>query len=88
MSHALCNFGRKKRGVRDDIKYTNQLENCQARYRSNTWMCRTRTDGPDEFEPSKCDCIQEKSPNVDIRFFPTIRDCTFKKSAIYEKGCN
>ena len=35
----------------------NQLENCQARYRSNTWMGRTRTDGPDEFEPSKFDCI-------------------------------
>ena len=34
-----------------------QLENCQARYRSNTWMGRTRTDGPDEFEPSKFDCI-------------------------------
>ena len=35
----------------------NQLENWQARYRSNTWMSRTRTDGPDEFEPSKFDCI-------------------------------
>ena len=35
----------------------NQLENCQARYGSNTWMGRTRTDGPDEFEPSKFDCI-------------------------------
>ena len=35
----------------------NQLENCQARYRSNTWMGRTRTDGPDEFEPSKFDCM-------------------------------
>ena len=34
----------------------NQIENCQARYRSNTWMGRTRTDGPDEFEPSKFDC--------------------------------
>ena len=22
VSHVLCNFGRKKRGVRDDIKYT------------------------------------------------------------------
>ena len=33
-----------------------QLENCQARYRSNTWMGRTCTDGPDEFEPSKFDC--------------------------------
>ena len=47
----------KKRGVRDDIKYTwNNLKNRQARYRSNTWMGRTRTDGPDEFEPSKFDC--------------------------------
>ena len=43
----------KKRDVRD----MNQLENCQARYRSNTWMGRTRTDGPDEFEPTKFDCI-------------------------------
>ena len=34
----------------------NQLENCQARYRSNTWMGRTRTDSPDEFEPTKFDC--------------------------------
>ena len=34
----------------------NQLEICQARYRSNTWMGRTRIDGPDEFEPSKFDC--------------------------------
>ena len=41
----------------------NQLENCQARYRSNTWMGRTLTDGPDEFEPSKFDCrLSEKSP--------------------------
>ena len=48
----------KKRGVRYDIKYTwTNLKNRQARYRSNTWMGRTRTDGPDEFEPSKFDCI-------------------------------
>ena len=52
----------KKRGVRDGIKYTwhkvhmNQLENCQARYRSNTWMGRTCTDGPYKFESSKFDC--------------------------------
>ena len=47
----------KKRGVRDDIKYTwTNLKNRQARYRSNTWMGQTRTDGPDEFEPSKFDC--------------------------------
>ena len=38
----------------------NQLENCQARYRSNTWMGRTRTDGPDEFEPTKFDCSCSK----------------------------
>ena len=44
----------KKRDVRD----MNQLENCQARYRSNTWMGRTRTDGPDKFEPTKFDCIR------------------------------
>ena len=46
-----------KRDVRDDRVHMNQLENCQARYRSNTWMGRTRTDGPDEFEPTKFDCI-------------------------------
>ena len=47
----------KKRGVRDDIKYTwTNLKNRQARYRSNTWMGRTRTNGPDEFEPSNFDC--------------------------------
>ena len=46
----------KKRDVRDGIKY----ENCQAWYRSNTWMGRTRTDGPDEFEPTKFDCINIK----------------------------
>ena len=44
---------KKNSGVCEDIKYTNQLENCQARYRLNTWMGRTRTDGPDEFEPSE-----------------------------------
>ena len=37
----------------------NQLENCQARYRLNTWMGHTRTDGPDEFEPTKFDCKYE-----------------------------
>ena len=47
----------KKRGVHNDKVDMNQLENRQARYRSNTWMGRTRTDGPDEFEPSKFDCI-------------------------------
>ena len=39
------------------VLHLNQLENCQARYRSNTWMGGTCTDGPDEFEPSKLDCI-------------------------------
>ena len=47
----------KKRGVRDDKVHMNQLENGQVRYLSNTWMGRTRTDGPDEFEPSKFDSI-------------------------------
>ena len=36
----------------------NQLENWQARYRSNTWISRTHTDGSDEIEPSKFDCIK------------------------------
>ena len=39
----------------------NQLENCQARYLSNTWMGRTSNGGPDEFEPSKFDC-NKKDP--------------------------
>ena len=46
----------KKRGVLDDKVHMNQLENRQAMYCSNTWMGRTRTDGPDEFEPLKFDC--------------------------------
>ena len=50
---------KKQRGVRDDKVHMNQLENCQARYRSYTWMGRTRNDGPDEFEPSKIDCIMK-----------------------------
>ena len=58
VSRAFASLVEKKRGVRDDIfVHMKQLENCQARYRSNTWMGRTRTDGPDEFEPSKFDCI-------------------------------
>ena len=49
-----------KRDVRDDLRvHINQLENCQARYRSNTWMGQTRTDGPYEFEPTKFDCISK-----------------------------
>ena len=47
----------KKRAVHDDIVHMNQLENCQDRFCSNTWMGRTRTDGPNKFEPSKFDCI-------------------------------
>ena len=43
----------EKRDVMD------QLENCQAGYRSNTWMGRTRTDGPNEFEPSKLTVLPE-----------------------------
>ena len=35
----------------------NQIKNYQTRYSSNTWMGQTRTNGPDEFEPSKFDCI-------------------------------
>ena len=47
----------KKKNV---VSMMNRLENCQARYRSNTWMGRTRTDGPNEFEPSKFDCSAGK----------------------------
>ena len=47
----------------------NQLENCQARYPSNTWLGRTRTDGPDEFEPSKFDCILFKRNEYSIFLF-------------------
>ena len=39
----------------------NYLENCQSRYGSNPSMGRTRTIGPDEFEPSKFDCISLNS---------------------------
>ena len=46
----------------------NQLENCLARYLSNTWMGRTRTDGPDEFEPSKFDCIWIVSIKLSFKF--------------------
>ena len=35
----------------------NYLENCQSRYRSNPWMGGTCTDGSDELEPSKFDCM-------------------------------
>ena len=56
VSRALCNFGRKKTWCPWWHKvHMNQLENCQARYRSNTWIGRTRTDGPDEFKPPKFD---------------------------------
>ena len=44
--------------------HMNQLENCQARYRTNTWMGRTRTDSPDEFEPSNFDCIYFKQAHM------------------------
>ena len=44
----------------------NQLENRQAGYRSNTWMGQTRTDGPDEFDPSKFDCIS----HIDYTVYP------------------
>ena len=59
---------KKKRGVRDDIRshkvHMNHLENRQASYRSNTWMGRTRTEGPDEFEPSKFDCMSIDLTNI------------------------
>ena len=51
----------------------NQLENCQARYRSNTWMGRTRIDGPDEFEPSKFDCISYMYNTKSDHFSPKIK---------------
>ena len=61
LTHASCHFNSSVQrvidtcaGVSDDI-HMNQLENRQARYRLNTWMGRTRTDGPNEFEPSKFD---------------------------------
>ena len=59
----------KKRGVRDDKVHMKQLEICQARYRSNTWMCRTRADGRDEFEPSKfdCTCVNLNKMNVHVK---------------------
>ena len=41
------------------------LENSQTTYRLNPSMGRTRTDGPDEFEPSKFDCMS-KSLNTDL----------------------
>ena len=44
----------------------NQPQNCEASYRSNTWMGRTRTDGPNEFEPSKFDCIVFLAMNLTI----------------------
>ena len=53
----FATFVKKKHGVRDDKVHMNQLENYQARYRSNTWMGRTRTDSPGEFQPSKFDCV-------------------------------
>ena len=69
----------KKRAVRDDIKYNmNQLENFQARYRSNTWMGRTRTDGPNEFEPLKFDCIHQVT--IEIRFRKSLAQERFKSN--------
>ena len=49
----------------------NQLENCQARYRSNTWMGRTHTDGLSEFEPLKFDCRCIPSKVIDLK--PKVR---------------
>ena len=42
----------------------NQLENCQARYCSNIWMDRTRTEGPDVFEPAMFHCMFKKVENL------------------------
>ena len=55
----------------------NQLENCQARHRSNTWMGRTRTDGPDEFEPTKFDCtyIMENRYTLIRQFLRQNKSC-------------
>ena len=55
----------------------NQLENCQAMYRSNTWMGRTSTDGPNEFEPSKFDC------NRECMKFENFSDCIFTLVNVY-----
>ena len=64
----------------------NQLENCQARYRSNTWMGRIRTDGPDEFEPSKFDCIfstlNRKSSEINLK------RSSSKTSILFTVTCN
>ena len=57
----------------------NQLENWQAKYRSNTWMSRTRTDGPDEFERSKFDCMFIKvKPKFDL-YVRVILDLPYSK---------
>ena len=39
---------------------TYHINSCVQRVidHSNTWMVQTRTDGPEEFEPSKFDCIK------------------------------
>ena len=55
----------KNRDVRDDIKYTwTNLKIVRLGDRSNTWMGRTRTDGPDEFEPTKFDCSKVNQQSV------------------------
>ena len=65
-----------------------QLENCQARYRSNTWMGRTRTDGPDEFEPSKFDCtlniLVHSQGSHRLEKYLNIQDCLEKSLKIKE----
>ena len=64
-----------------DVVYMNQLENCQARYRSNTWMGRSRTEGPDEFEPTKFDCIAIVSLGLTYQVrIKTLALTVFKKS--------
>ena len=62
----------------------NQLENCQARYRSNTWMGRTHTNGPDEFEPTKFDCIM----NIFINTVKTLySDILYNSTILYNVNC-
>ena len=63
----------------------NQLENCQARYRSNTWMGQTRTDCPDEFEPTKFDCTLKAFPRYSRPFSYALLDIFETFDSIYCK---
>ena len=68
----------------------NQLENRQARYRSNTWMGRTRTDGPDEFELSKFDCIYFICENTHKVWYKKVFAAYImtKSNSIQDKKCD